>query len=419
MVIKNGRVINPSDGLDKICDILIEDGLIKEIGDNLHDDMVIDASGLVVAPGLVDVHVHFRDPGFTQKEDIYSGAKAAACGGFTSVVCMANTNPILDNEDTLNYFLNRARECDINVYTVAALTKGFKGEELVDMEKLISLGVVGFSDDGIPNTNTSVIVEGMKKAKNLNVPISFHEEDPSLNRENGINHGKISDALGLYGAPAISEEVYVNRDCLLSYRTGAKIDIQHLSSGGSVEIIRHFKKLGANVHCEVTPHHFTSTEDLVLEKGTMAKMNPPLRTSEDRDRLIEGLVDGTIDIIATDHAPHTLLEKNVDEYTKAPSGIIGLENSLSMGITHLVNKNHLSLMQLLEKMTINPARAYNLDAGEIKVGKKADIVIFDEDSSYILDDNFQSKAKNCPYIGEKLYGKVLYTIYNGKVVYKK
>ncbi|WP_039856445.1 dihydroorotase [Peptoniphilus sp. oral taxon 386] len=416
MIIKNGRIIDPASGMDKIADIKIEDGKIVGIGKFDEVTECINAENLIVAPGLVDIHVHFRDPGFTEKEDIFTGSEAAAAGGFTSVVCMGNTKPVMDNINTLEYFLDKAKKSPIHVYTIAALTLGFKNEKLSDMRELVKRGCVGFSDDGIPNTDTKLILEGMMIAKELDVPISFHEEDPMLNRENGVNHGKISDSMGLYGAPSVSEDVLVARDGAMCLYTGAKIDIQHISSGEAVDIVRFYRNQGANLFAEVTPHHFSCTEDLILEKGTLAKMNPPLRTSKDREKIIQGLVDDTITIIATDHAPHTEEEKNRD-FLAAPSGIIGLETALSLGITNLVKTGKLSLIKLLEKMTVNPARLYNLSAGKIEIGAAADIVIFDENEEYVVGE-FRSKAKNSPFIGEKLFGKIKYTIADGKIVYK-
>jgi len=421
MIIKNGHVMDPSTGLDKVADILIENGKIKAIGNLDNDDLIannviIDAKGYTVAPGLVDIHVHFRDPGFTYKEDINTGSSSAAAGGYTTVVAMANTNPPIDNEETLKYVLNKTKESKINVYTVAALTKGLKGEELVDMDRLYSLGAVGFTDDGVPVTNSKLIYEAMRKAKELNVPLSFHEEDPNFISVAGINKGKVSKVLGINGAANLSEDIMVARDIIIALHTGATIDIQHISSGNAVELVRLGKKLGANVFAEATPHHFSLTEEAVLEKGTLAKMNPPLRTEEDMLKIIQGLKDNTVEIIATDHAPHRLEEKN-RSFTEAPSGIIGLETSLSLGITNLVRKGHLTLMELLEKMTINPARLYNLNCGTLTVGSNADIVIFDENESYEVK-NFKSKSSNSPFIGQILYGKIKYTICKGAIVYK-
>lgn len=415
MLIKNIRLINPKTIRDEIVDVLIEDGKIKYIG-TLDGTADINGEGLAMAPGFVDIHVHFRDPGFTYKEDLHSGAKAAARGGYTSVVCMANTKPLMDNEETLIDFLSRAKKEKINIYTIAAFTKDFKGEELVDMKRLLELGAIGFSDDGVPNTRNDIILKGMKKAKELDVPISFHEEDPALNVENGINHGSVSDEMGLFGAPSYSEDVMVAREGVLALETGCKVNIQHISSAGAVELVRYFKSRGANIFAEATPHHFSDTEELIREKETLAKMNPPLRTESDRLAIIEGLKDGTIDIIATDHAPHSDEEKE-KEFLEAPSGIIGLETAFALGMTNLVKKGHLSLMELIRKLTINPAQLYKIDGGSIEEGMPADIVIFDTEEEWEVRD-FSSKSKNSPYIGEKLFGKIKYTICNGDIVYK-
>ncbi len=419
ILIKNGRVIDPKNNLDEILDIIIKEDKIYKIGkfeENREYNKVIDAKGYIVAPGLIDAHVHFRDPGFTHKEDIESGSKSAARGGFTTVICMANTNPIVDNEETLNYINEKAKLSPINVLQLASISKGFKGEELVNMEKLKNIGAVGFSDDGLPIMNSDTILKAMNKAKELDVPLSFHEEDPSLITNPGINEGKISKKMGIGGASNIAEDVMVARDCMLAIKTGAKVNIQHISSGVSVEVVRMAKKLGANVYAEATPHHFTLTEEDILTFGTNAKMNPPLRTEYDKNMIIEGLKDDTIEIIATDHAPHTYEEKNVD-FKKAPSGIIGLETALSLGITNLVNKNHLSISKLIEKMTINPAKLYNLQSGCIEEGRVADIVIFSEKEEYIVTD-YSSKSYNSPFTGSKLFGKVKYTICRGDIVYK-
>lgn len=419
ILIKNGRVIDPKTKRDEVLDIVIKEDKVYKIGKfpiTSEYTNVVDANGYIVAPGLIDVHVHFRDPGFTHKEDIESGSLSAARGGFTTVICMANTNPIVDNEQTLKYIMNKTKKSHINVLQVSSISKGFKGEELVDMEKLKSLGAVGFSDDGLPIMNSDTILKVMNKAKELNVPLSFHEEDPSLISNPGINEGEISRKLKISGASNVAEDVMVARDCMLAIKTGAKVNIQHISSGVSVEVVRMAKKLGANVFAEATPHHFSLTEDDVLKHGTNAKMNPPLRTQDDKYKIIEGLQDDTIEIIATDHAPHTNEEKNV-EFKKAPSGIIGLETALALGVTNLVRKGHLSIMKLIEKMTINPANLYNLESGCIKEGGLADLVIFAPNEKYVVKD-YVSKASNSPFTGSSLYGKVKYTICRGKVVFE-
>ena len=418
ILIKNGRLIDPKSKRDEVVDILIENGKIKKIGliNDEKDFEVINAKGYIVCPGLIDVHVHFRDPGFTYKEDILSGAKSAARGGFTTVVCMANTKPVVDNVQTLQYINEKSKEAIINVLQLGSITKGFEGKELTNFEELLKNGAVGFSDDGLPLMDTDVLYKAMEKAKELDIPISLHEEDPKFIKKSGVNDGEIAKKLGLDGGAKIcAENIMVSRDCMLALDTGAKVSIQHISSGVAVETVRFAKSLGAKVYAEASPHHFTLTEEDVLKHGSLAKMNPPLRTKKDKQMIIEGLKDNTIEIIATDHAPHTIEEKN-QPFELCPSGIIGLETSLALGITSLVKENHLSLMNLLEKMTINPAKLYNLNRGYIEEGAIADILIFDENEQWQVKD-FDSKSSNSPFIGEELYGKVKYTISEGKIVY--
>ena len=422
ILIKDGRVVDPYSGIDEVIDVIIDNGKIAGLGKYARSDeyeKVIDAKGKIVAPGLVDVHVHFRDPGLTYKEDLETGANAAAAGGYTTVVCMANTKPVVDSAETLSGIIERAEKLPIHVLQAAAVTKGLKGIELTDMEALRKAGAAGFTDDGIPIGDVKVLLAALNRAKELNVPVSLHEEDPNLVGSYGINQGPVSEKVGVAGAPALAEETLIARDGLLALKTGARVNIQHISSKTSVDIIRLLKKLGADLFAEVTPQHFSLTEQTVLEKGTLAKVNPPLRTEEDRYGLIAGLKDGTIDIIATDHAPHSREEK-AKEMTDAPSGMIGLETALALGITHLVRKGHMTMIQMLEKMTVNPAKLYNLDCGKIKEGENADLVIFDERERWIVDgDCFHSKSANSPFIGQELYGKVKYTICCGNVVYEE
>ncbi|MCR5255594.1 MAG: dihydroorotase [Acetatifactor sp.] len=419
MLIKNGYVCDPGTDLSGKRDILTENGKIKKIspvgGIDEEDAEVFDAKDLIVAPGLVDDHVHFRDPGFTHKEDIDTGAKAAARGGFTSVIMMANTKPTIDNPETLRYCLDKGRLTGINVYACANVTLGMKGTELTDMKTLKKFGAVGFTDDGIPLKDGEIVKEAMKKAKALDLPLSFHEEDPALIENNGVNRGKASEYYKIGGSPREAEISLVRRDLELALETGACIEIQHISAKETVDLIREALDKGVNVHAEVTPHHFSLTEEAVIKYGTNAKMNPPLRTEEDRLALIEGLRDGVIDIIATDHAPHAESEKD-KPITEAPSGIIGLETSLALGITNLVNEGYLSMKELIKKMSTNPADLYNIDAGYIAEGGPADLCIFDPVKTWVPDE-YASKSKNTPFTGSELCGKVIATVAGGVIVY--
>ena len=427
--IKNARIVDPVTGMDEIGDVALVNNFVAGAGKDLdiedikarydvdgNDIQTIDATGLVVAPGLVDTHVHFRDPGFTYKEDIDTGAAAAARGGFTTVVCMANTKPVVDNVETLKYIQEKGEKTPIHVLQTATVTKGMAGKELVDMEALEEAGAAGFTDDGLPIMDEEVLVEALNKASELDLPVSLHEEDPLFVKQPGVNMGAVSEKLGYGGASRTAEDVMVARDVALALGTGATLCIQHISSKNSVEFVRAAKKLGGDIHAEATPHHFTLTEDAVLEYGTYARMNPPLREESDRQAIIEGIKDGTIDMIVTDHAPHSKEEKDRD-MAAAPSGIIGLETSLGLGIKSLVQPGHISLLKLMELMSKNPAELYRLIPGSMKVGAPADIVIFGENEEWKVE-SFASKAENSPFKGWTLPGKVHYTICNGKIVYE-
>lgn len=428
LYIKNGLCIDPKTGMRKICDILTQGEKILKMGENLekteafrnlprHEIQTIDAEGYIVAPGLVDVHVHFRDPGFTQKEDILTGAAAAAAGGFTSVVMMANTKPAADQADTLRYMLEKGKDTPIHVYACGAVTKNLEGKELTDMETLRDAGAAGFTDDGKPLLDETLVRKAMETCRGLGVPISFHEEDPAYIRENGVNAGEVSEKMELAGADRQAEISLIERDIRLAIETEACVNIQHISTKEGVELVRRAKLKGADIHAEATPHHFTLTEEAVLQYGTLAKMNPPLRTEEDREAIIEGLRDGTIDLIATDHAPHTKEEKD-QQFTEAPSGIIGLETALALGITELVEKKKLTLEELLLKMTWNPAKLYGLDVGYLAEGGPADMVIFDSDCMQTFW-RFFSKASNTPFTGRTCRSEVEYTICAGRIAYIK
>lgn len=428
ILIKNGRVIDPGSGYDGIADLILDGGRIVKIikhgnggssagiAEGSDATEIIDAAGMIVAPGLVDVHVHFRDPGGAHKEDIDTGAAAAKAGGYTTVVCMANTVPPIDTVETLLYVLEKGKRTGIHVLAAAAVSKGLKGKELTDMDALKAHGAAGFTDDGMPLMDGRLVKEAMEAAKRLDLPLSFHEEDPAFITDNGINRGVVSEAMGLSGSPALAEDSLVARDCMISLHTGASVNIQHISSKNSVRMVALSKELGADVWAEVTPHHFTLDETAVTEHGTLAKMNPPLRTAEDRKALIEGLKDGTIDMIATDHAPHSRDEK-ARPFTEAPSGIIGLETALPLAITKLVKAGHLSYVELFTKMCLNPSRLYRLESGVITEGGPADLVLFNDNELFIVE-KFCSKSANSPFIGEQLTGKVKYTICSGKVVYR-
>ena len=420
LLIKNGRVMDPMSGLDQVCDVLVEGKKIVKIGQNLEvaGAQVLDASGLVVAPGLVDIHVHFREPGQTHKEDIHTGALAAAAGGFTTVVMMANTNPTISTVETLQEVLESASRENIHIKSVATITENFDGQHLTDFKALLAAGAVGFSDDGIPLTNAGIVRQALIEARKNDTFISLHEEDPNLNGILGFNEHIAKEHFHICGATGVAEYSMIARDVMIAYDAKAHVHIQHLSKAESVKVVEFAQKLGAQVTAEAAPQHFSKTEALLLTKGSNAKMNPPLRLESDRLAVIEGLKSGIISVIATDHAPHHADEKNVEDITKAPSGMTGLETSLSLGLTYLVEAGHLSLMELLEKMTVNPASLYDFNAGFLAEEGPADITIFDPKADRLVSDHFASKAANSPFVGEELKGQVKYTICDGEIVFQ-
>lgn len=424
ILIKNGRVLDPKNHVDSVMDLYIEDGEIVQMEPDIDMDggdiEEIDASGLIVAPGLVDMHCHLREPGFEYKEDIETGTRSAAMGGFTSIACMPNTKPVIDNRAVVEYIINRAKEAGlVNVYPIGAATKGLKGEELAEIGELKFAGVVAVSDDGRPVESPALMRNAMQYAAMFDTPVISHCEEMSLSEGGSMNEGAVATRLGLRGISRASEEVMVSRDAILAQTYNLPVHIAHVSTRGSVEIVRHAKSMGVPITCETCPHYFTLTEDAVAGFDTNAKMNPPLRTADDVAAVIEGLVDGTIDAIATDHAPHHIDEKNV-EFDLAANGIVGFETALALGITYLVRPGHLSLSQLIDKMSGNPAEILGLNKGQLKTGKPADIVIIDPEKQWTVDPaTFQSKSKNSPFGGFTLSGRVEYTIVSGNIVVRQ
>ena len=422
LLIKNGRLVFPVTGTVVLQDVLVENGVISlmERGLDLEGcDRVIDASGLMVAPGLVDMHVHLRDPGLTYKEDILTGCAAAARGGVTAMACMANTSPAVDCPEQVEYVLNRARQgCGVEVYPIAAVSKGLRGEEPTDAEALKDAGAVALSDDGNNVDNANLMRDVLIRARGLDLPVLCHCEDTTMVAGRAVNEGSVSRQLWLEGRPAIAEEIMVMRDAMLAEETGAHVHICHVSTARSVDIIRKMKKKGVHITCETCPQYFTLTEDEVLTRGAMARVNPPLRTRNDVTGIIAGLKDGTIDAIATDHAPHSAEEK-ARSLTRAPSGMIGLETSLAVTLTQLYHTRKMDLPAIIKRMSTNPADILRLPRGRMSLGAQADLVIFDPDEAWTVDpEQFASKARNTPFAGWKVQGKVKYTIARGEVIYQ-
>lgn len=421
LLIKNGKIIDPGRHFYMIADILIENDIITKIEPNLMDEKaeIINVKDLYITPGLIDIHVHFRDPGFPDKETILTGTQAAAAGGFTSVVCMPNTSPAIHDKETLQYVLQKAEtEGLIKVYSSAAITYGIKGKHITDMDDLFSHGAVTFTDDGRSVMDPHILYQAFQKAAQLGVPITSHCEDHYLVTEGAINRGKASRALGDAGIPAITEELIVARDILFAEDIGARLHIQHVTTARAVQLIREAKSRGVNVTAETAPHYFSLTDEAVIEKGSLAKVNPPLRTEKDMEAIIEGLQDGTLDAIATDHAPHTREEKN-QSLQHAPFGLTGLETCVGLTFTKLVHTGKLTVEEAIAKLTINPARVMGLKEGQLKVGGKANITVIDPNLEWTVKENeFFSKSQNSPFIGHKLKGKAVLTIYKGNVVYR-
>jgi dihydroorotase len=428
LLIKGGRVVDPSQGLDGTMDILVENGKISKIGGDLSESAakgskkapaleVLDARNLLVLPGLVDMHTHLREPGYEYKETIETGSEAALAGGFTSIACMPNTDPVNDNRSVTEFIIRQAARCGlVNVYPVAAVSRGSEGKGLTEFGDLVEAGAVAFSDDGRPVMTAGLMRRALEYADSFGVPIISHCEEPTLSAGGLMNEGLTSTELGLPGIPSISEEVMVARDVLIAAYTGAAVHIAHVSTAGSVELIREAKKRGVRVTAETAPHYFCLSEEALSEFDTRLKMNPPLRSVADVAAVKEGLRDGTLDAIATDHAPQSSIEKEV-EFEYAANGIIGLETSLALSL-RLVAEGVLTLPQLVEKMSVNPAKILRIGKGTLQPGADADITLADPDKTWTVDvKKFRSKSRNSPFGGWQLKGKVIRTIVGGIVKY--
>ena len=422
LLIRQGRLVDPVGGIGGVMDILLEDGKVAVIGSDIRerDAEIIDARGLTVCAGLVDMHVHLREPGFEYKETVETGAAAAAHGGFTSIACMPNTRPVTDSPEGIDLVKQKATQaCGVHVWPIGAVSKGQKGQELTDFEALKGAGAVALSDDGVPVQNANLMRDALILAHRQNLTILSHCEDADMVKNYAVNEGRISRQLRINGRPAIAEELMVARDAMLAEETGAAVHICHISTAKSVAIVRRYKRKGVQITCETCPQYFSLTEDEILTQGTMARVNPPLRTRADVEAIIEGLKDGTIDAIATDHAPHSAEEK-AKALTEAPSGMVGLETALGVTLTYLYHTKEMPLSDILRKMTINPACILRLPTkGRLSIGADGDMVIFDPAEEWTVDpERFASKGRNTPFAGKKLKGKVKYTIVGGKVVYQ-
>lgn len=421
LLIKNGRVVDAQRRFDDVMDVLLENGKIVQIGADLADAQaqVIHADGMVVCAGLVDIHVHLREPGFEYKETIKTGCAAAAAGGVTTIACMPNTRPVVDTLELVEFVRAQAEKaCGVHVLPVAAVTKGQQGKELTDAKALVEAGVTAFSDDGVPIQSAHLMRQALLAAREHGRPILTHSEDAEMVCNYAVNEGAVSRKLGIPGRPAIAEEIMIARDAMLAEETGSAVHICHVSTARSVEIVRQYKKKGVRITCETCPQYFTLTEDEILTKGTMARVNPPLRTQHDVDAIIAGLLDGTIDAIVTDHAPHSAEEKARD-LTEAPSGMVGLETSLAISLTALYHTGKLGLAELLQKMTALPARIIGVERGCLSVGADGDITIFDPDEEWVVDpERFASMGRNTPFGGCRVKGRVKYTIADGRVIYQ-
>lgn len=421
LLIQGGRVLDPARGVDERLDILIENGKIARLDKHLAADgaQVLSAAGLAAAPGLVDLHVHLREPGFEAKETVATGCAAAARGGVTTLVAMPNTRPATDCPDIVRLVRDRAAPTGINVLPAGAVTVGQKGEQLTDFAALKAAGVPALTDDGVPIQNQALLRQAMLEAKRLGLPLLDHCEDRDMVRNFAVNEGAVSRQLGLPGRPAIAEELQIIRDVMLAEETGAHVHICHISTAKGVEIVRQAKARGVRVTCETCPQYFTLTEEEVLRQGALARVNPPLRTQADVDGIRAGLADGAIDAIVTDHAPHTAEEK-ARPLPDAPSGMVGLETSLALALTGLYHTGLLPLGRVIGLMSASPAALLGLDKGTLAPSRDADLVLFDPDEAWVIDKTkFASRGRNTPFHGRTVQGKVKYTISRGKIIYQE
>ena len=418
LLIKNVHAVDPSSGLDKVVDILSENGTIKQIGSlEVQADRTIDATGLVAFPGLFDMHVHFRDPGFTHKEDILTGADAAKAGGFTGVACMPNTKPVVDNAKTVKYIIDKAKKTGIKVYPIGCVTKGMLSKELTDFDELKKAGCVALSDDGRPVENAELMRQAIEKSKDYDMKVLSHCEDLAIINGGIINKGKVSKKLSVKGMDRASEDYITAREIALAMSSDSPVHICHVSTKGSVNIIRAAKKDGVKVTCETGPHYFTYTDEKLLSRDADYRMSPPLRTEEDRQAVEDAIIDGTIDCIITDHAPHAAEEKA--DFEKAPNGVVGLETSLAMTLTRLYHTGKIGLSKIAEIMSINPRKILGIDPVKITEGAECDLTLFDPELEWeVIPEELHSRSKNTVFKGEKCKGKVIYTICNGKIVFE-
>lgn len=421
LLIKGGRVIDPASNVDTVQDVLIKNGKISKVSRSITSKgaVTIDASDKIVVPGLIDMHAHLREPGREDEETIGSGTRAAVKGGFVAVCCMPNTVPPIDDQGTVRFILERAKERGkCTVFPVGAITKGRRGNELAEIGDLVEAGCVAISDDGNPIMNAEIMRRALEYTKQFNIPVISHCENTDMTTNSQINEGFISTKLGLNGWPSVAEEMMVARDIALCRYAGGRLHIAHVSTRRSVELVREAKRDGLPVTCEVTPPHLTLTDDLISSFDTNLKVNPPLRTAEDIDALIGGIADGTIDVVATDHAPHAFFEKEV-EFTAAPFGMIGLETALALILTEVVKKKGVSINSVIACMSCNPAKVLNLDAGTLKPGSGANVTVIDPSVKWKVDaDKFESKSRNSPYVGRELEGAAYLTVVDGHIAFQ-